>query len=90
MPVVSHITIGGGTASVEFVTNAQNVVTNIVIRNTTPMTVRVIINSASSGYSFDSELVLTAPLTISVPKPRQFPNDDSTTVVMNTTTRSVP
>lgn len=88
MAVKARIKIGDAIAEIEFLPNSQNIVTDIVIRNTLPVTVHAKIN-ASSGYSFDSELVLTEPLTVNIPKPRQFPDDNTADVSLSSTVRSV-
>ena len=92
MPNVDGIGLAGGSAEVEFVVNASNVVTGINIRNTLPgvRAIKVFIQHVGSGYTFNSELVFGgAPITISVPNPRRFPNDDSALIRVTTDVRTV-
>ena len=93
MPVVASIGVGSGSAEVDFTVNASNVVTGITIRNTLPTAyraVKVFIRHAGSGYTFDSELVFGgAPITISVPNARRFPNDNTADVAISTDVRTV-
>ena len=93
MGVMASIHTGDGEASVEFTVNASNVVTGITIRNTLPeqyRALKVFIQHAGSGYTFDSELVFGgSPITISVPNPRRFPDDNTATVRISTDVRTV-
>lgn len=94
MAVAALIIAGGGQASVDFTVNTSNVVTGITIRNTLPVAyraVKVFIQHAGSGYLFDSELVFGgAPITISLPNPRRFPDDFTAVVGISTDVRTVP
>lgn len=97
MAVVASIRIGAAVAEVEFTVNASGTVTGIVVRSTLPRAIRVYVRHAGSGYVFEDpsvsglgrELVLTTPLTISLPNPRRFPDDGTADVRISTDVRSV-
>lgn len=89
MPVVHRHVLNASVVEIEFVTDSSNVVIEILIRSTFPTAVRIFINHAGSGYSSDGEYVLTAPLSITLPKPRRFPNDNTALVSVSPNVRTV-